>query len=452
MKNTFYLIICIIFQFLFSCANPVDPTGGEKDPKPPTIIKIDTFYKESKKYISLYFDENIQFKNNVHYVPYSKITTNQIIAKNKTITFQVPQDINAISLNESITDANENNLGHYPYIILGNDTSKQIIHFQHPLKDNKIKIRGYTMSDTFVYKGDNPINNTIRFEALKSTAQLFNIYSDNNNNEKLDDNEFYYTSKIIPQNDTIKIKLYPPSRLPVYLNNTNKDSLSIYISQNPIFNKTITSLDFILNHLDTFVLLKSDSTKIRNLLLKENIPIKPSKTIISATSIQTIFKNKTLTDTNTYREYYMSQLLKLDTLYIRGLPHYNIIKKTLVQQTTSSIDKNTRKLGEFIIQNDSFSQLKVLITKNNKTILLKKIPVGRESINLPIGKFHILAWLDQNNNNECDHTDYTYERILQYYNEFDVNEKLSNTYIIHKTNKPSIKTNIDVDISKSNAK
>ena len=437
---------------MFSCANPVGPTGGEKDAKAPIIIKIDTFYKENKKYISLTFDENIQFKNNVHFIPYSKITTNQIISKNKIITLQVPTDINAISLNESITDANENNLGHYPYIILGKDTSKQTIQFQHPIKDNKIKIRGYTLTDTLIYKGDNPINNTIRFEALKSTAQLFNIYSDNNNNEKLDDNEFYYTSKIIPQNDTIKIKLYPPSRLPVYLNNTNKDSLSIYISQNPIFNKTITSLDFILNHLDTFVLLKSDSTKIRNLLLTEGIQIKQSKAIISATSIQTIYKNTTSTDTLPYREYYISQLIKIDTLTIKELPYYNILKKTHIKTTTPTISKNIRNIGEFIIQNDSFLQLKVLITQNNKNILLKKIPLGTESIYLPIGKFQILAWLDQNNNNQCDHTDFNYERIIQYYNDFDVNEKLSNTFIIHKPNKPNIKTNIDVDISRSNAK
>ena len=63
-------------------------------------------------------------------------------------------------------------------------------------------------------------------------------------------------------------------------------------------------------------------------------------------------------------------------------------------------------------------------------------------------KFQILAWLDENDNKECDHTNYNYERIIQYYNEFDVNEKLSNTYIIHKSNKPILKTNIDVDISR----
>jgi hypothetical protein len=450
MKFRNCFILCIIHQFLFSCANPVGPTGGEKDTKPPTIIKIDTLYKDNKKYISLYFDENIQFKNNVHFVPYSKITNNQIIVKNKTITLQVPKEVNAISLNESITDANENNLGHYPYIILGKDTSKQIIYFQHPLKDNKIKIRGYTVSDTFVYRGDNPINNTIRFEALKSTPQIFNIYSDNNNNEKLDDNEFYYSRKIIPQNDTLKIKLYPPSLLPVYMNSSLKDSFSIYISQNPLFHKTISSLNFILNHLDTFILLKSDSTKIKEILLKENIPLKSSKTIFGSTSLQTIYKNKTSTDTFPYREYYISQLLKLDTLNIRELPYYNLLKKTITTTTTPTTNKNIKKIGELIIQNDSFPQLTVLIIQNNKNILLKKIPIGSESIYLPVGKFQILAWLDQNDNNECDHTNYNYERIIQYYNEFDINEKLSNTYIIHKSNKTTLKTNIDVDISRSN--
>jgi hypothetical protein len=448
MKSTNYLIICIILQFLFSCANPVGPTGGEKDSKPPTIIKIDTLYKDNKKYISLTFDENIQFKNNVHFVPYSKITTNQIIVNNKTITLQFPKEVNAISLNESITDANENNLGHYPYIILGKDTSKQIIYFQHPLKDNKIKIRGFTISDTFVYRGDNPINNTIRFEALKSTSQIFNIYSDNNNNEKLDENEFYYTKKMIPQKDTLKVKLYPPSLLPVYVNNSLKDSFSIYISQNPLFQKTISSLDFILNHLDTFVLLKSDSTKIKDILIKENIPLNSIKTIFGSTSVQSIYKNKTSTDTIPYREYYISQLIKLDTLPIRILPNYNILKKNIILKTTPKINKNIRNIGELIIQNDSFTQLTILILQNSKNIILKKIPIGRESIYLPVGKFQILAWLDQNNNNECDHTNYNYERILQYYNEFDINEKLTNTYIIHKSNKTTLKTNIDVDISR----
>jgi hypothetical protein len=450
IRNCF--ILCIIHQFLFSCANPVGPTGGEKDTKPPTIVKIDTLYKDNKKYISLYFDENIQFKNNVHFVPYSKITTNQIIVKNKTITLQVHKDINAISLNESITDANENNLGHYPYIILGKDTSKQIIYFQHPLKDNKIKIRGYSITDTLIYRGDNPINNAIRFEALKSTPQIFNIYSDINNNEKLDDDEFYYTKKMIPTNDTLKIKLYPPSLLPVYINNGLKDSVTIYISQNPLFNKTISSLKFILNHLDTFILLKTDSTIIKNLLLKENITLKPCKTIISPTSIPTIYKNKTsTTDTLPFREYYISQLLKLDTLTVRILPHYNILKKTITTTTTPTVNKNIKKIGELVLQNDSFLQLTVLIIQNNKNILLKKIPIGSESIYLPVGKFQILAWIDQNNNNKCDHTDFNYERIIQYYNEFDVNEKLSNIYIIHKTNKPILKTNIDVDISGFNA-
>lgn len=440
-------ISLFVLYIITSCANPVGPTGGDKDTQSPLILKIDTLTKNKQKYVRIQFDENINFKNNIHFIPYTKITSDQLKIENQSITVRIPENLNAISLNESISDVNENNLGHYPFIILGKDTSKQTLQIQHPLKDNKIKIKGYTLIDTLIYRGDNFINNSIRFEALKADSQYFHVYADQNNNDKLDETEYYYINKIKPSPDTIKTQLYPPLQNPIFVNHQTNNKYSIYISQNNQFKKITDSLDEYLIHLDTFLILKTDSNKIKRLLLQSSITLKPTKASISDTKKEIIYQNKLLTDTNIYKEYFVSQLLNIDTLMYPYLPYFNNIKTTIVNVKPNSVPKNKLKLGELILQNDSFETLYVSIYQNNKNIYSEELNIGNKSIHLPIGKYQILAWLDKNKNNYCDHTEYNYEKIVQYYSDINVNEKLSNIYILHKSNKPSSNVNLNVNIA-----
>ncbi len=448
MKSIVAITGIILLYYLSSCANPVSPTGGNKDTQSPLIIKIDTLIKNNQKYVHIQFDENINFKNNLHFVPYSKISSDQLKIENQSVTIRIPANLNAISLNESISDVNENNLGHYPFIVLGKDTAKQVIKIQHPIKDNKIKIKGYSLIDTFIYKGDNFINNSIRFEALKPDKQFFHIYADQNNNDKLDDNEYYYINSIKPSKDTAEIKLYPSIKNPVFYNHLNKTKYSLYITQNTLFKDFTDSLSLFLNHLDSFLILKSDSNVIKQFTNKLQIPLKLSKASITETTKENIYQNKLLNDTNIYREYSMSQLLNSDTLPYAPLTNFNSIKSNITISPPATHPKNKIKLGEIILQNDSFSQITVSIYQNNKSIFSKKLTLGNENVYLPIGKYQLLAWIDQNDNNYCDHQDYNYEKIIHYYTEITVNDKLSNTFILHKANKPSANVNLDVNIAR----
>jgi hypothetical protein len=64
MRIGLSILISII---MYGCANPVSPTGGEKDITPPKILNIDSTTKSG--FVSVYFDENIKFQNNIQLNP-----------------------------------------------------------------------------------------------------------------------------------------------------------------------------------------------------------------------------------------------------------------------------------------------------------------------------------------------------------------------------------------------
>ena len=86
-------IAIIIFQ---RCANPVGPTGGDKDVTPPKITSIKISDVQNEKKITIIFDENINAKNSILLSPKQKQNKLNILKENKAISFTVPNTVNSI--------------------------------------------------------------------------------------------------------------------------------------------------------------------------------------------------------------------------------------------------------------------------------------------------------------------------------------------------------------------
>ena len=79
--------LIILSLLLYGCANPVSPTGGEKDVIAPIITKIDTITKRGM--VSVYFDENIKFQNNIQLNPSNGYKKAKVQVENKSIHIEL---------------------------------------------------------------------------------------------------------------------------------------------------------------------------------------------------------------------------------------------------------------------------------------------------------------------------------------------------------------------------
>jgi hypothetical protein len=128
MKKYFYLC-CMIggLLFLSRCANPVSPTGGPKDIKPPQVLNCfppnySIHFKEDK--IKIEFDEFIQIKDASKQVvispPMLNNTDNKLRGKSLIVQFEDSLKLNttySINFGEAISDLAENNvLSNFTYV------------------------------------------------------------------------------------------------------------------------------------------------------------------------------------------------------------------------------------------------------------------------------------------------------------------------------------------------
>jgi uncharacterized protein (DUF2141 family) len=115
MKHTIYIGLI----FLWSCANVIAPTGGQKDINPPKVVDI-LPKNETKGFkgtdITIVFDELIQINNleNVFCSPYSKDAVTLTVNKNKLkvlFTQELKENTTYyLNLDNVIKDVNEGNI------------------------------------------------------------------------------------------------------------------------------------------------------------------------------------------------------------------------------------------------------------------------------------------------------------------------------------------------------
>jgi len=462
----------IIISLFVKCANPVGPTGGDKDEKSPVITKVTIDTKNQEKNISIVFNENINTKGEITISPY---THKQNISLNKyrnILNFSVPINTNSISLNDVITDVNENNLGKYPYIVLGKDSLNFIVKYQsqNPAKD---KIKGYFKIDSFYYPGDNSEKGIIRFGGLKNIDNQITLFNDINNNNQYDTEEDYYIQQIKSDQlykdslkDTTSILLYPPLKREIKRGINKQDSLAIYIGIPKSILDTIQKQEkiYFVNHIDTTLINLDDTSeienkfKIRNISYKINqskielpitgnikykIAINEKDTFIktehtigyilnkkrknqfyfySKKEIQQYkFYNK-LSDTGIYRNPFEKNIQNEAKNYIASKKDtlYKNIKYKIGQLNIKLKDTNSINLKIKFINSKNYVQVFTLKTDQN-------IYLGQDT-------YRYFVWDDSNNNNEIDiYKDLDTiiaEKIMIYNKETAINGKLENTITV----------------------
>lgn len=452
MKKTY---LGFIIFLLLKCANPVGPTGGDKDVDAPKIVSVQKINSGNQTEINILFNENINTKGEITLSPYTK-KENVILEKHRhQLKFSVPKNTNAISLNDVISDVNENNIGNYPFIILGNDSFNFVLKYecQNITKD---KIKGYIKIDSFYYLANSSQKKVLSFGGLKNIKQTFFVFNDLNNNAIYDPNEEYYYNNIESNqlykdsvNDTLSIRIYPPKSIEIKKYYNRKDSMAIYSGiPNYIINtmKQDKNIDF-LNHLDTTVISLNDSSEFERYLISKNNNIKFINAKIeiqfSNTPIYTLLKNES--DTIVRKTYTLGRQLQQYKLYnligykkIQNPRKINLSEDIIIHKNTKN-DSLLKKIKYKIstlninVKNKVYQNLKIrLIDSKNIQYVYPINENTKLEINQDTYKYCI--WEDSNNNNQMDIFEINdavkAENIIQYYKETSVNSKLDNTIIV----------------------
>lgn len=461
--------IFIVTLLFTRCANPVGPTGGDKDEKSPVIkqVKIETVKQEKK--ISITFDENINTKGEITISPY---THKQNISLNKyrnILNFNIPSNTNSISLNDVITDVNENNAGKYSFIIIGKDSLNYIVKHEsaNPQKD---KIKGYFKIDSFYYPGDNSEKGIIRFGGLKNIDNQVSLFNDINNNNLYDQEEDYYIQQIKSNQlykdslrDTTAVILYPALKREIKRGFDKQDSLAIYIGIPKSIVDTIITQErlYIVNHIDTTIINIQDTTEIEKLFNTKNIQFKITqskielpntgnlKYKISLNEKDTLIKiEKTIgyiinkrkqSKYNLYTQIEVQQYKTYNTLQYPSIyrnPFERNIEfeaKNYINSKKDTIYKNIKyKIGQLNIKlkDKNTGNLKIKMINSKNYVQVFTINTD-QIILLDQDSYHYYIWEDNNNNNEMDiykeNDAIIAEKVKVYNKETAINGKLENT-------------------------
>lgn len=478
------IIIPFIILSFVRCANPVGPTGGDKDIQPPKILKIKTTELQDEKSITIIFDENINTKGSLILSPITNKKNTEINRYRNTIEFKIPKTINSISLNDMITDVNENNPGKYPFIILGKDSSKYVLKY-NSLNPSKDKIKSYSLIDSFHYYADNSLKNILNYGGLKNQQQDIYIFNDINNNEKYDVQEDYNIVTVKPQNllgyidslkDTTQVYLYPPVQKEIKKWINHKDSFAIYI-QLPLYfidDEKKKEKVFIINHNDTLMIRMDDTNYIDQQINSSlgNVKIIPSKIEISengnAIAKFGIFERDTIIEyeiclsqyyknikTKEFKIPTVKEILenrtssarnrKIETSIYEYKPYQTIIRNATNKYNTTGFSQNKKdsiykkikiKLGLTIIKikDDSTKSYKIKLINDKKAQYTFTLNKKETKIILETGTYRYIIWDDSNNNNEIDiysnEKERIHEYIKQYMRETAVNSKLDNIILV----------------------
>jgi len=246
-----YYILIFFTLLITGCAQPVAPTGGEKDVDPPRIIRsipANNSTQNKPKIITIYFNENIQLNN-----PNQKIIISPSVGKlkisntNKSITITFPSEnllpntTYSINLNNSISDINENNEGVYSPILFSTGENLDSLSIFGKIQEytgTKIKnFKAYCYNKTSLKNNPLYINNivlkTFTINGLDSLEKNIVAYNDINNNDKADDgDDIAFKTNCYPTKDTVEFQLIATAKTKIGYS-TNNSSSKIYGIKNP---------------------------------------------------------------------------------------------------------------------------------------------------------------------------------------------------------------------------
>lgn len=230
MKNHLIYFTVISVGLLYRCANPVTPTGGNKDIVPPTLLAIEpknNSINQKPKQITFRFDENIQVNNAKEQIIVSPKPKGKYDVKTGKDFIIITFPNNALQenttysvhLNESVKDLNEGNPGLYKPIVFstGNniDTLKitgNCTFIEEP-KSQKLKIHTLTKPN---YR--NIVSKSLGFtlSGLPTDSLYIIAFNDLNNNDSFELNEDVGLTKT-KTGDSTNILIYPVQRKKINL-------------------------------------------------------------------------------------------------------------------------------------------------------------------------------------------------------------------------------------------
>ena len=252
-RSTLYAVITT----LVGCANPVIPTGGQKDINPPKLINNNipshtTNIKPNR--IEFFFDENIQTTNLKEEVVISPFLSFQplIVPHKKSIailidTTRLLQNVTyTISLNNSVSDLNEGNKTNYkPYLFsTGNSLDTQILYskyvFLNSDKLNKIKAFAIDSINPGILHKASITNQTITLYGQNNNSKKIILFNDLNDNDSAEQNEARGYASTKP-NDTSYILIYPTKQTSLKVWKVGTDQYKVHGLQASYLKNTITN-------------------------------------------------------------------------------------------------------------------------------------------------------------------------------------------------------------------
>jgi len=462
----------LITSIFIRCANPVGPTGGDKDEKSPVIKKVKIETLKQEKNISIVFDENINTKGEITISPYTHKQNISLNTYRNILNLTIPSNTNSISLNNVITDVNENNPGNYSFIIIGKDSFNYIIKYesQNPSKD---KIKGYFKIDSFYYPGDHSKKGYIKFGGLKNVDNQVTLFNDLNNNNNYDSEEDYYIQNIQSNQlfkdslkDTLTVNIYPSIKKEIKRSFNKQDSIAVYIGIPKYMIDTIQKLEnlYIANHIDTTIINIQDTSDIEKLFKIKNIEFKITQTKIDIPNTGNIKYKISLSEKDTLIKtektigYILNKTRKKEFYFyskpeIKLYKRYNKLRDTSIYK--NSFEKNIQieaqkyitskkdtlyknikyKIGQLNIKlkdkKETNLKIKLINSKNYIQIFNLK---DYQNILLDQDTYHYYIWEDSNNNNEMDiyseNNTLIAEKVIVYNKETAINGKLENTITV----------------------
>jgi hypothetical protein len=374
-----------IVTLLYSCANPVPPSGGDKDTTAPVVLSVESTMKLNHNKITVVFNENITSGG--------PLITSPILPKNdqsvgftiqrEKLKITVPDYTKTIYLDRWLMDLNEKNQLQHKTLLLSGDSGE--VHLSINQRERKEKLNVFIKNDSFVYLPQKNKDNTYSFLGLPSGIyKTYIIEKDNNFQINPDEyyNVLYTTSR---KTDTIPLTLYPPLKnykSAYYLNSTNLYCLL----GSPVYEEWLKQNDTVILNKDTLLSTYNLAQKIASDLHIDSF-IKTNKNISPKTEIiKGVYNN--------------------DTFYsLLGLYGFN--HKRYLYNTLSALNDTTRKnlvyLSENTIKNESDTPCFIKIT--NKTngfnyILILK-PKQIKTILLAEGSYSWVSWINNSKNNGC---------------------------------------------------
>lgn len=470
---------------LAACAQPMTPTGGDKDNVAPVLNK--TTYKINNKNqiteFELHFNENITVNNkdeNIFINPILNIKP-KISNSNKTliIKFDEPltSDINyTINVNSAIGDLNENNIGTYPTININNLNNTDSAYLKgtiiHALNIQSFK-NIYLLLENTKAKYLTKIN-ADTFSINKLPNNTFNaiIFEDANKNKIAEENEIIGHQNNIETQKYLSIYTYPKIKEKITINQLNnttqisgiaKYKLSLIedkINNSLIYNDTI----YLLNTPE-----KIDSTTFN----KENYLLQNNKLNVNKKFKTTIQKIDNFKDSNTYLQIVINNKIhEINNLKIRSTKDsnkkytYTIVDKNTIdefefykikidenpysnyitelyskkdtaknQQIKTTITSNNIGISTFI-NKLSNQNTKIIFIENNQIKFISNILKKEEENHFYLneGKYKIVIFNDVNNNDILDapnqNNNFNGEQIIQIKEQYLVKRTLENITII----------------------